>query len=353
MVHLSNLSIVCRNIDNYTTERADLDYNGCSVSIDNVFRRVSISGDIGHCREYGILVAHNGSMLTDFNNYSAQNSGKSFLVSQGGVGRLENMKVTKKLTLAGGTWYPVVSLIASGYETWLDPDGTYYYQAQVLADPSRKIGKTASSENSLALTYGGNGALISLLSGGTAYSLRNLTLRLYRGTSSGSYGKYVDLPAIYTSYIYDDGNCPAGFKWKSRAAGAADSVNTFDIQELNSLNAIVKANYPPVYGTWLKNDQVLTINPGPGDPPGWVCTSSGTFSSATDSTGDTDGSSQTITDIGDTSDFAVDEWISISAGFPTTGPYRITFKTASTITVNANSTKDSSNNLLQKLLKKF
>ena len=86
--------------------------------------------------------------------------------------------------------------------------------------------------------------------------------------------------------------------------------------------------------SWKIGDTILTTTPASGQPPGWICTHSGTFSAATDNTGDTDGATAVITGMTDTSDFAVGNFVDVSAGFPTTGPYRIIAKTAATITLD-------------------
>lgn len=84
-------------------------------------------------------------------------------------------------------------------------------------------------------------------------------------------------------------------------------------------------------------------SPGTGSSPGSICTTAGTVSTATDSTGDTDGSTATITGMTDTSDFYVGNYVSVSAGFPTTGPYKILSKTSTSITISTNSDSVQSN----------
>lgn len=89
--------------------------------------------------------------------------------------------------------------------------------------------------------------------------------------------------------------------------------------------------------TYRKGDILWNTAPTSGGSPGWVCITSGTFSTATDNTGDTDGVTAVITGMTDTSDFNVGDYVEVSAGFPTTGPYEIIWKTATTITINVNS----------------
>lgn len=64
---------------------------------------------------------------------------------------------------------------------------------------------------------------------------------------------------------------------------------------------------------------------------------------STDNTGDTDGSTAVITGLTDTSDFTVGSYVSVSAGFPTTGPFEILSKDATSITIDTNSDSAESN----------
>ena len=76
---------------------------------------------------------------------------------------------------------------------------------------------------------------------------------------------------------------------------------------------------------------------------GWVCTHSGAFGAATDNTGDTDGSTAVITGVTDTSDFNLGDFVDVTAGFPTTGPYEVKAKTATSLTISASSDSAESN----------
>jgi hypothetical protein len=90
----------------------------------------------------------------------------------------------------------------------------------------------------------------------------------------------------------------------------------------------------PTTGTWTRSDSIWNRLPTAAGTPGWVCVESGTFSAATDNTGDTDGLTGVITGMTDTSDFYLGQWATVSAGFPAVGPYRILAKTATSITVH-------------------
>lgn len=94
---------------------------------------------------------------------------------------------------------------------------------------------------------------------------------------------------------------------------------------------------PPTAGTWRQGDLIFCSDQATITSMGDACVTSGTFSAATDNTGDTDGSTGTITGMADTSDFFVGEYVSCSGGFAITGPFRILSKTASSLTIDVQS----------------
>ena len=90
----------------------------------------------------------------------------------------------------------------------------------------------------------------------------------------------------------------------------------------------------PTTGTWTKKQHVINQTPSASNEPGWVCITSGTFGTATDSTGDTDGSTAVITGMTDTSDFAIGSFVTASAGFAVLTDLLVVAKTATTLTVS-------------------
>ncbi len=100
----------------------------------------------------------------------------------------------------------------------------------------------------------------------------------------------------------------------------------------------------PAVGTWLTGTIVFNSSLV-GKAFAWICTASGTFSSATDSTGDTDGSTSIITGLTDTSDFFPNQYVTVSAGFSGSPNfrYKILAKTVTTITIDDNSNAVASN----------
>lgn len=132
-----------------------------------------------------------------------------------------------------------------------------------------------------------------------------------------------------------DGACRVTGNIYSYGGSSADTVALGDNGLVSIRNGEIYDGAAPTDGTWQEGRKVWNLSPASGGSPGWVCTISGTFSAATDAAGDTDGASGVITGVGDTSDFFVGQYVTVSAGFASTGPFLITALTASTITVDA------------------
>jgi len=129
----------------------------------------------------------------------------------------------------------------------------------------------------------------------------------------------------------------------STGAISFDYGSTGGAQTLGQVFAVVRhvgyISAVPTTGTWEIADRVYDSIPAPGSIVGWICTTRGTFSAATDSTGETDGSTAVITGLTDTSDFNIYEYVTVSLGMPSAGAaYQILGITASTITLDTNST---------------
>ncbi len=112
----------------------------------------------------------------------------------------------------------------------------------------------------------------------------------------------------------------------------------YTIEQLYTKNPPgLTSNVIPTTGTWANGTWILNSSPI-GNVSGWVCSRSGTFSSATDSTGDTNGSTGRIGGVGDTTDFFQGQYVHVSAGFPSSWyPYQIVYVDQNSITINENS----------------
>jgi len=91
----------------------------------------------------------------------------------------------------------------------------------------------------------------------------------------------------------------------------------FRVSAIGEIQGILpQASALPTIGTWKQGDRIWNIEPVAGGSPGWVCVTSGTFSTATDNLGDTTNGSPIITGMDNSFDFWINEYVTVSAGFP-------------------------------------
>jgi hypothetical protein len=94
----------------------------------------------------------------------------------------------------------------------------------------------------------------------------------------------------------------------------------------------------PAGGIWQKGSNITNSNPTIGQPAGWVCTKGGSLSNKTATgTRATDGSTGVITGVTNASTFVTGDYVNVSAGFASTGPFVILAVGTNSLTVNANS----------------
>jgi len=243
------------------------------IHISNCRKTAASPSSKGIIESTGILVSDkNGVSIDDFNNYS------NILSIDGTIYRNNRVELAFKhvdcnknalTTLSGSTG-------TNGNVVWDKATATYYYQAQYLYDINRVVGTdNTNAEVSASLTNGGNGMLFSVESGNRP---ENCMLRLYRGTTTGSYDEYVDVPLVNAKHIYDKGTNIAGYAWKSRTAGIMDA--SADIQEIQ-IDHKRFVGYSDTIpsglsgGTFTRGDRVYRLSPSASGTMGWVCTSSG------------------------------------------------------------------------------
>jgi len=121
----------------------------------------------------------------------------------------------------GGAYFASAS---SSQADWDEAAGTYYYTTQYLLDPVNMIGVNQSNGVQSATISATTDTGIFLTTS-VGSSLPSATvIRVYRGTTSGSYDKYIDLPAVMVRSIQDSGSKVCGLPWLSRTAGAVDTL---------------------------------------------------------------------------------------------------------------------------------
>jgi len=271
---LDNVNFFVWNIDYpdfNTSDVVDIDYTFCGLVIRDCKRRIAVIGSIGKSTMYGISVSLGGSPLDVFNNFSYIHSLGSWLDLSGNI---MNVGFSKAVSIIPGTWFSTGSTATSSISTWQLSSGTYYYKVQILVDPVRLVGKTANHEASVAVTEGGNLAVVNYGAGDT-HTSRGSTIRIYRGTATGSYDSYVDVPIMNTSWLYDNGLNVAGYVWKARTPGAVDTVCVADIRLMTQKTCEVEGvQAAPTVGSWSVGDRAIRI-PAVGSPKAWSCTVAG------------------------------------------------------------------------------
>ena len=132
---------------------------------------------------------------------------------------------------SANTFYGVgtPSLVTRGGTGNTFVDGTtYYYRAQHLLDVPNMIGfNPTNAEVSIAMP--GSGAntkrVVAVVSHNAGVPVKG-TVRVYRGTASGSYDKYCDIPWFGAGDIQDMGNYMCGLPWIDRSPGGMDTLTT-------------------------------------------------------------------------------------------------------------------------------
>jgi len=156
-----------------------------------------------------------------------------------------------------------IALISTGVSgSWTLPTGTYYYTSVLLLDQPSLTGKAQSSaEASIAISdtkHAIQPAVHNTYSGAAF----NGMVRFYRGTSSGSYDTYVDVPFVYgsTQYPVDDGTYMEGMPWIARSAGPIDTLVSATAGYYSILGSGIVFNPSTSTGTF--NKVVSSVVPG-------------------------------------------------------------------------------------------
>lgn len=256
----------------YTPHEYDIAVdNLMNVTFNNVYKRTLNSTAPASRALQGVKIkALTGTPLPAFNKYSYMYSTRCVIRNQTIVGNpfaLETPGVA--LNLLG----PAFSYSSAD---WEGANGTYYYKAVLYYDTDRAVGRLdAASEISQAATTGGAAIGMEITEG--AYPPCKI-VRIYRGTSTGSYDAYADIPIINAPSLVDIGPHISGAPWVSRSAGPVDTINVVTLRgvkfETNRFTLL--APIAPTVGTWAVGDIIQHSVPAAGGNFGWVCTTAGT-----------------------------------------------------------------------------
>jgi hypothetical protein len=237
---------------------------GISLQLGRGCRRtISESGAIANSQVMGIIVREADSSITTWRNYS------HFLTAQGSVVEAGETDITGHTTGFENNFGGFASISLATYgsgasaATFKAATDTYFYGLQLIIDPVRLLGRSAdiTAEVSASPTLSGTGLPTMIINLNAITSHGGYMLRLYRGTSTGSYDNYIDIPAISVKRLIDDGNAVNGFVWRSRTAGAMDTLNakawSGSCQWVDDRVVIHGKSSTPTAGTWKIGDQCI------------------------------------------------------------------------------------------------
>jgi hypothetical protein len=150
---------------------------------------------------------------------------------------------------------------------------TYYYRIASILDKGRMMGVVNNSgEKSISVTN--SHSYVKFVFGSSAIFLP--MIRIYRGTSTGVYDKYVDIPYPMSRSLFDTGEDVNGFAWKTNVSNTVDTLNASYAFEMHGTNIVSYGTGVPTVGTWLKADRAKNMNPSASGYEGWICTTAGT-----------------------------------------------------------------------------
>lgn len=251
----------------------DISVRRSMLTIRDSYRRTFKWGEIHISNVTGLSVI-NGDTLSPVSGFNQ----RSFFLSRGC--RIRDTALLDYIeSVSGGNGTSetaALDLSITTTSTWTEPTGTYYYTAQLLYDVDRMLGE-GIEEESITATNGAGSVTVNIDPSG--YHEDCGVYRVYRGTASGSYDAYVDIPVVYGYQFVDTGTHLNALPWQARTAGVVDSLNPDMHKRLvvtrDSVEAYATTVSTPLYGTWARNDKVLAGNPTGGGPDGVICTLGG------------------------------------------------------------------------------
>lgn len=173
---------------------------------------------------------------------------------------------TKQLTNAAS----IVNISAqTGYLGDIANATTYYYAVAVYDG----FGWTAGSAEDSQTASDDDTTFVLTVNAVHAPAL----IRVWRGTSTGTYDRYIDLPTPTSrTRIMDRGSLVNGREWITTAVPAVPTTNeTLDGVVVHGRRMVWRGAAPTV-GTWAVGDVCWSSSPAAGSPPGWVCVTAGT-----------------------------------------------------------------------------
>ena len=233
---------------------------GASVqlSMENTSQVWSVQGDFQRVQKSGIRICQEDLTTTipSFNNYSYLTSKRAFvdipnIVSLSHATRMADTSFVGIST----TRVEPVGTRSAGVNQWKIAVGTYYYNVQVLYDTGRALGRNPTNSEASATAVLGS-MVVNNVGFGTAP--RNAIIRLYRGTSTGSYSHFVDIHTMGSTWLHDNGLSVNGVAWSTRTTGAMNTINNTGsyIRFNGSLIELTATAIPNSAGSFTQGDRV-------------------------------------------------------------------------------------------------
>jgi len=242
-----------------------IDFNPNNIiKLENVYARITSSKNVAKNQLLGIL-----STDQEWNK-------KSFMLSQKSINSGGTNKANSNYFIeSANTNNYFISSISTDVDTkWNEASGTYYYKPILYFDIDRLVGYQLG-EFSKTLTNGGGGHIIGLSNNA---SFNTYVVRIFRGTSSGSYTQFADINVIDAQILWDTGFNISNVIWKTKvnepiaAIGLGSGLTGI---EYKGKNAVMYAYSAPTIGSWERGDEVRNTTTTNGGSYGWSCVSSG------------------------------------------------------------------------------
>ena len=259
-ITLDNVYFSFSNTKDFRPQKQIFDINvldNSLINIRNCFRRCGTS-------LLGISIGRNSESFKKFNKLSSKASLNCNIIA-------DKVLNDYSFNTFGGNQNTVFNL-SEGNVKWNSTVGTYYYIFQVLFDEDRKL-STISNEVSFSTT----GKSINFNRG--SYSITNCMVRIYRGTQTGVYTHFVDLPILYdwNNVLTDFGNDIGGYYWNSLPStinkeDLISNNNPCNQIEINNISIKAYMGTKPIKtkGVWKKGDRVYNNFTGSEYVSGWI-----------------------------------------------------------------------------------
>tara|TARA_R110000765_G_scaffold244345_2_gene346570 strand:+ start:1047 stop:3026 length:1980 start_codon:yes stop_codon:yes gene_type:complete len=246
-----------------TSELADIKIETANINViigSGNHRVATTSGAQDEGQVMGIIVEESSGSITTWREYShILSSGASI------AGRTPINGMTPNFNKTFGGFSGGATEVFTG-ATFAGATTTYFYGVQLIIDPARRLGRTASTlaEVSIAAVNGSDSLPVSQIDYSSIDYRGGHILRVYRGGTSGNYDKFTDIPVISIRKLIDDGNALNGFPWRFRTTGPLDTINSnswsSQARWMDNIITIYGAAGQPNTGTWQRGDEGLRTN---------------------------------------------------------------------------------------------